>query len=151
MDPISLITSFAVSVAAGIVNEKLSESSSVDREIKKAFEKAKKDWSKHDLSYIKESELKIYLNQIYEKPSLFEELGNSERIDFYLKFQKRLSETENAKFFLSEIKDEARFKEIISGIGAIKQDTQSIIKSIEKLNHCCPVNRNIINYLYPRC
>ncbi|MBE9468467.1 MAG: hypothetical protein IMY72_09155 [Bacteroidetes bacterium] len=124
MEPIIIITSFAVSIAAGIVNNQLSKATNVDKEIKQAFEKAKKDWSKHELSFIKESELKIYLNQLYENPKIFDEISNKERYDFYIKFQKRLSETTFAKDFLSDIRDDNRFKKIISSIQDIKEDTQ---------------------------
>ena len=59
MDPItSSITSFGISVAAGIVTNKLSKTVSVDKEIKQAFEKAKGDWSQHDLSYKKRTRTK---------------------------------------------------------------------------------------------
>ncbi len=135
MDPItSSITSFGISVAAGIVTNKLSQAISVDKEINQAFKKAKNDWSQHDLSNKKEQELKQYLESAYNSPLFVNDSKGNEAEDFFNKFRKRLSQTMYANNFLKEIVDENRFQEVITSIQRVEYKLDNLTALLQNLS-----------------
>jgi len=119
-----LITSFAINIASSIALEIWNNSNkTINNQIKKAFDKALKDWSgDSEAREKKKSSLRIYVNYIFENPLVLSDRFyiNEEYESFLVAFRKRICEYQEAYNYLSSITDLQRFK-----------DELSLLKSIE--------------------
>jgi len=122
-----ILTSFAISVAANIAcSFATSNIVSVDKEIKGAFEDALKKWAPN--ASIRDHERVILnrsLKNILENPFGLEQL-NPEIKEFIKFFNKSLAKHQVAFNYLSGIKDEKYFKEILNGVENISTKVNDI-------------------------
>lgn len=129
MDPLS---SFAISLAAGIALDIYNKSQgTVKKELKSAFDKALKLWSKNtDIRERKRNQLKISLQKFLSNP---EQLINIQDTDsdlntFLKKYEQALAQYPAAFNYIKEIKDLERFKIEVSFLSSIKD-------TVEDTNH----------------
>jgi len=131
------ISSFAISCAAGIALNIWSKSQqTVDKEVKKAFEQALKDWCPNiDIREYRKEELKKNFLEIAYKPECFSEdykcYGEFEK--FYIFFEKRLVQFQVAYNYISSIQDSKRYKaeiEILLEVKLTVNDTNDKVTEI---------------------
>lgn len=142
------ISSFAISCAAGIALNIWSKSQqTVDKEVKKAFEQALKDWCPNTgIRESKKEELKKNFLEIAYKPESFSEdykcYGEFEK--FYISFEKRLVQFQVAYNYISSIQDSERYKaeiKILSEVSLKVNDTNDKVTEILGL---VKTERNIV-------
>jgi len=131
------ISSFAISCAAGIALNIWSKSQqTVDKEVKKAFEQALKDWCPNsDIREYRKEELKKNFLKIAYKPESFSEdykcYGEYEK--FYIFFDKQLVQFQVAYNYISSIQDSERYKteiNILSEVRLTVSDTNEKVTEI---------------------
>lgn len=134
MDPIS---SFAISYAAGIALDLWNISQqTVDKEIKKAFNEALKDWCPNSQIRVqKKNELKKEFLIIAYKPESFSEdyrcYGEYEK--FYILFDKRISQHQVAYNHIKSIQDSARYRNeiaMLSNVSSVVKDTNEKVTQL---------------------
>ena len=131
------ISSFAISCAAGIALNIWSKSQqTVDKEVKKAFEQALKDWCPNsDIRENRKEKLKKNFLEIAYNPESFSEdykcYGEYEK--FYIIFDKRLVQFQVAYNYISSIQDSERYKaeiKILSEVRLTVNDTNDKVTEI---------------------
>ncbi len=133
------LSSFAISIAAGIALEIFNKpQATVEKEIKKAFEKALKKWSPNTSTRkdFRES-LKFKLKQSLTNPKRITDLQSSAKgkfeMVFFIEFDKAIAEFQSAFNYLKEIKDLERFKEEITSLSKIEKKVSEIDQKVDKL------------------
>ncbi len=132
------LSSFAISIAAGIVLEiyptvNKFRTQGVDKQIKVAFDKALRDWSLNEgVRGQKEREL-ISLLQSHIKTGdmITPQIVNQETLDFIKHFEKRLAEQTQAYNYLKSIVGQKRHDEMISSFSRMEgklSDIETLIK-----------------------
>lgn len=134
---IELISSFAINCASSIALDLWSKSKqTVDKEIKKAFEQALKDWCPNEgIREIKKEELKKNFLEIAYKPESFSEdykcYGEFEK--FYIFFNQHLSKFQVAYNYITSIQGAERYKaeiKILSEVNSTVKDTNDKVTEI---------------------
>lgn len=118
------ISSFAISYAAGIALNIWSKSQqTVDKEVKKAFDLALKDWCPNiDIREYRKDELKNNFLEIAYEPENFsmDFKCYGEFDEFYVFFEKHLVQFQVAYNYISSIQDAKRYKEEIKILSEVK-------------------------------
>lgn len=148
MEPLS---SFAISIAAGIVLEiypaiNKFRAQGVDRQIKLAFNKALKDWSINErVRAQKERELRSLLqSHIKAGDMITPQIVNQETFAFVKHFEKRLAEHTQAYDYLRLIVDQKKHDEVIDSFSRL-EGKLSGIETLIKEGGIDP--RDVGNYL----
>lgn len=134
-----VLSSFAISIAAGKALEIYNESQgTVEKEIKKAFNKALKQWSPNT-SIRKDfrENLKSKLSKSLKNPEAIADLKSSAKDkferDFYIEFDKAIASFPYAFNYLKEIKDLERFRAEITSLTRIEEKLGNVEQKIDKL------------------
>ena len=151
------LSSFAISIAAGKALEKYNKSQgTVEKEIKKAFEKALKQWSPNTSTRknLRES-LKSKLSKSLKNPEAIIDLKSSAKDkfeeDFYIKFDKAIAESPNAFNYLKEIKDLERFKAEMTYLTRIEEKLGDVEQKVDKLlENSLPQSNNLLEAEWKR-
>jgi len=135
-----MITSFGISLAAGIVIELYKSIFPVDinQEIEEAFDEAIKKCVKNDditkRSY--KSELKRIIRENYNQnpnTNLKDDSITGLHAKFFIEFEQALVKRKNAYSYIKEIRDDSRFQELKDGQEGIRKVVGKIIENQEEL------------------
>lgn len=133
------LSSFAISIAAGKALEVYNKSQgTVEKEIKKAFEKALKQWTPNTSIRIDFREaLRSKLERNVTTPEAIMDLQSSAEDkfekDFYIEFEKAIAEFTTAFNYLKEVKDLERFKAEIEKLTNIQKIVEDTNKKVGQL------------------
>lgn len=135
MEPLS---SFAISLAAGIVLDyyKFTQST-VKKELKSAFKKALKLWSKNDeIRKRNRNSLERKFSELFASPENLTDIQTTDPdlYGFLKKYDEALSEYHSAYNYLKEIKDLERFKRELKLLESIRDSLDELNEKIEFLN-----------------
>ncbi|MFZ6664440.1 hypothetical protein [Peijinzhouia sedimentorum] len=125
MEPLS---SFAISIAAGIVLEYYNKTQgTVKNELKKAFEKALKLWCVHpEVRDKMKSKLKIGLKKFIDEPELLADLQNQnpDLYSFFEKYNEALPQFTAAYNYVKWIRDLERYRTEVTFLSSIKDTVE---------------------------